>query len=221
MNNAFEKCNVKADANSAKILQVSMYGASFTQGVWAQGADIRLKVEIPEKQYTEIYEATDNSPKSAMRAMAYAIHQITWDIINDSVIQDHILCKGEDLQAEESKKIQEERKRLEEEAQAKITIKYIGCYKDNQAVPGMLGVSLPGRDINGFTTYSSSLTNELCISICKEKGFKYAGTQYRTQCFCGNDYGSYGKANNCNMKCAGNIDQICGGFWANSVYQSE
>ena len=85
----------------------------------------------------------------------------------------------------------------------------------------IVGVSLTGRDINGFTTHSNRLTNELCISMCKEKGFKYAGTQFSTHCFCGNQYGSYGEANNCNMNCSGNIDQICGGSWANSVYQSE
>ncbi len=221
MKNAFEKCNVIVDANSAKTLQVSMYGASFTQGVWAQGADVRLKVEIPDMLYTEIYEANDNSPKSSMRAMAYAIHQITWDIVNDPFIQDYILCRGEYLQTEESKKIQEERIRIAEKTQMKLKSHYVGCYKDKQDTPASFGVSLTGRDINGFTTHSNRLTNELCISMCKEKGFKYAGTQFSTHCFCGNQYGSYGEANNCNMNCSGNIDQICGGSWANSVYQSE
>lgn len=93
MKDAFEKCMVKVDTNSTKIIQVSMKKAEFTQGVWAQGADIQLKIDIHDKQYTEVYEAADNSPKSSMRALAYAIHVDTWKIINDPVIQDYILCR--------------------------------------------------------------------------------------------------------------------------------
>jgi hypothetical protein len=37
-------------------------------------------------------------------------------------------------------------------------------------------------------------------------------------CFCGNSYGKYGQAANCDMKCSGNAGEICGGSFANSVY---
>jgi hypothetical protein len=84
----------------------------------------------------------------------------------------------------------------------------IGCYKDDQTALAIFGISLPGRDINGFAVEGDNMTNELCISICKEKGFSYAGTQYSSQCFCGNEYGIYGKAQNCNMQCSGNSGQI-------------
>lgn len=40
----------------------------------------------------------------------------------------------------------------------------------------------------------------------------------RNQCFCGNSYGSYGTATNCNVTCSANPNENCGGFWANSVY---
>ena len=50
------------------------------------------------------------------------------------------------------------------------------------------------------------------------KGFHYAATQYRTQCFCGNSYDKYGAADNCDVKCAGDQSQTCGGGWANQVY---
>merc|ERR1712048_1229307 len=46
---------------------------------------------------------------------------------------------------------------------------------------------------------------------------RYAGTQFYKQCFCGNSFGKYGKAK-CSTKCPGNKG-ICGGGWANSVYQ--
>ncbi len=43
------------------------------------------------------------------------------------------------------------------------------------------------------------------------------------QCYCGNKYGSYGtaesKGKNCNKTCTKNVNEICGGHFANSVYQ--
>ena len=48
----------------------------------------------------------------------------------------------------------------------------------------------------------------------------YSGTQHSDQCYCDNSYGTYGSASNCNEKCAGNDDQICGGSWALSVYDA-
>lgn len=122
---------------------------------------------------------------------------------------------------EEEKRIQEERKRLDEEKQKKQRGTYLGCYKDDQTGLAMFGISLPGRDIGGFAIQSDRMTTELCISTCRERGFDYAGTQYGSQCFCGNNYGVYGKADNCTMQCSGNSGQICGGTWANSVYQAK
>jgi hypothetical protein len=119
---------------------------------------------------------------------------------------------------EQEKQLQDGRKIIEDEPK-KQSDPYIGCFKDDQKAWGIFGVSLPGRDINGLTIESNNLTNDLCISVCKGKGFSYAGTQYSTQCFCGNSYGSFGKSDHCDMECAGNPSQICGGRWANSVYQ--
>ena len=64
------------------------------------------------------------------------------------------------------------------------------------------------------------MTVEKCVTSCALKGFKFAGTQYGSQCFCGMTYGKYGTSNACSMHCAGNPDEICGGFWANSVYST-
>jgi hypothetical protein len=108
MKDAFEKCNVKVDNNSTKVIKIAMKKADFTQGAWTQGAAIQLKIDIPEKQYTEIYEANDNSPKSSMRAMAYAIHVDIWKIINDPVIQDYILCNAESIQSIKDQKEKDE-----------------------------------------------------------------------------------------------------------------
>ncbi len=40
----------------------------------------------------------------------------------------------------------------------------------------------------------------------------------RSQCFCGNSYGTYGLSTQCNMTCSGNKNEICGGIWANAIY---
>ena len=44
--------------------------------------------------------------------------------------------------------------------------------------------------------------------------------QYSIVCFCGNEYDTYGSAkeSQCNMKCDGNKNEVCGGDWVNSIY---
>ena len=88
--------------------------------------------------------------------------------------------------------------------------KYLGCYRDQS--------STSGRDLSGYFLNDSEMTTEKCASLCRDRGFLYAGTQFSNWCFCGNSYGRSGQANNCDMRCAGNNAQICGGSWANSVY---
>ena len=53
---------------------------------------------------------------------------------------------------------------------------YQGCYTDSGSA----------RVLAGKTTYDSKLTNEKCSVACK--GFTYFGTEYSTQCYCGNEY---------------------------------
>jgi hypothetical protein len=86
---------------------------------------------------------------------------------------------------------------------------YIGCYKDTSAF-----------DLDGFLQRSSSNTPQSCIATCRGKGFAYAAVQYGQSCLCGNSYGKYGKADNCNMPCTGDKGQFCGGYSANSVYST-
>ena len=60
-----------------------------------------------------------------------------------------------------------------------------------------------------------------CRQYCGSAGFDYAGVQFTKQCFCGNQYGQFGKADDsdCNMICKDGIN-ICGGGWRNNVYTS-
>ena len=88
----------------------------------------------------------------------------------------------------------------------------LGCFRD-QGDPNGTG----GRDLNGHAFNGPNMTGAVCRAECARRGFAYAGTQYSTWCFCGNQYGKSGEASNCNMPCAGNAQEICGGAWANSV----
>jgi len=90
-----------------------------------------------------------------------------------------------------------------------FSAQYLGCFKDNS-----------NRDVSGYFFTSNNMNTQLCVSECRKRGFSIASTQYGSQCFCGNSYGKYGSANNCNMACAGNGSQICGGTWANSVFKT-
>jgi hypothetical protein len=84
---------------------------------------------------------------------------------------------------------------------------FVGCYKDTNVF-----------DLDGFLERSRSNTPQRCIETCRAKGFKYAGVQYSESCLCGNSYGKYGAADNCNMKCTGDSSQICGGYSSNGIY---
>lgn len=84
---------------------------------------------------------------------------------------------------------------------------YVGCFKDTSDF-----------DLDGFLIRSSSNTPESCIAVCRNKGFAFAAVQYGESCLCGNSYGKYGAADNCNYKCTGDGGKICGGYNANSVY---
>jgi hypothetical protein len=86
---------------------------------------------------------------------------------------------------------------------------YIGCYKDTSAF-----------DLDGHLERSQSNTPQRCVEICKQKGFAYAAVQYGQSCLCGNSYGKYGPADNCNYPCTGDSSQMCGGYSANSVYST-
>ena len=84
---------------------------------------------------------------------------------------------------------------------------YLGCYTDAAT-----------RDL----AVNSGMTNAVpntCAEYCTESGYTYFGLQYHGQCFCDNDFGSYGESSNCDKTCTADPTVICGGGYANSVYQ--
>ncbi|KAK4167593.1 WSC domain-containing protein [Cladorrhinum sp. PSN259] len=83
----------------------------------------------------------------------------------------------------------------------------LGCWTDESS----LGRALTYRQnqVDG-----SSMTTESCLQACKSGGFPFAGTQYGGECYCGVVIGNgtfSAPAEECNMPCNGNSDEICGG----------
>lgn len=106
---------------------------------------------------------------------------------------------------------------------------YIGCFKDkvddignnSTDTENVTATLLSGRALSGYGNYSSDMTTEKCQDLCHEKGFKFAGLQNSSACYCGNSgFDKYGRnENSCTMKCSGNENQICGDQSSNSIYE--
>jgi WSC domain-containing protein len=89
--------------------------------------------------------------------------------------------------------------------------RYLGCFVDHSS-----------RVLNGHSKYGdASMTNGKCQSLCRNKNFSYAGTEYSRECFCGNTRPttSVVAESNCNYKCNGNQQEMCGGYWHISIYK--
>ncbi|PIL32445.1 hypothetical protein GSI_05147 [Ganoderma sinense ZZ0214-1] len=87
----------------------------------------------------------------------------------------------------------------------------LGCYNDSvnaRALP--TGVNVPGN-----------FTVEGCTEACFEADFPLAGMEFADQCFCSTAIANGGApiaASLCNMACAGNSTELCGGPNALNVY---
>jgi len=55
--------------------------------------------------------------------------------------------------------------------------------------------------------------------ICRDEGYKYSGTQWSRECFCGDDDTNHLQHGDgeCDHVCAGDDTQICGGVWSMNV----
>ncbi|KAF3055332.1 Glucan 1,3-beta-glucosidase [Trichoderma lentiforme] len=90
-----------------------------------------------------------------------------------------------------------------------------GCYTDSVNARALIAEGVP----NGPT----SMTVEACQSVCKSLGYVLAGLEFADECYCGNSLANGntiapdGNAG-CNMNCAGNAAEICGGSNRLSLY---
>ena len=92
MSDAFNRIGIKTNQTSTKVIQISMEKIGNSYSFLNYTAEAQLKIILPEKKYTRVYSHSDTTPKGLPIATAYTIHAITWQIINDPVIQDYLLC---------------------------------------------------------------------------------------------------------------------------------
>ncbi|XP_018325913.1 xylosyltransferase oxt isoform X2 [Agrilus planipennis] len=92
--------------------------------------------------------------------------------------------------------------------------KALGCFKDKNN----------SRLLSGFyAKYEKTNSPEHCLGICLQSGFPFAGVQYANECFCGTDKPpSSAKLpdSSCNMKCSGNVNKVCGGYFTINVFET-
>ncbi|KAH8882066.1 glycoside hydrolase [Thozetella sp. PMI_491] len=89
----------------------------------------------------------------------------------------------------------------------------LGCYSDASSRT-LVGLQIAAASNLNTPTY--------CADQCGAAGFKYAGVEYTSQCFCGNQIESTASKINesqCNMACSGDSSLLCGGIWALDLLQ--
>jgi glucan 1,3-beta-glucosidase len=90
-----------------------------------------------------------------------------------------------------------------------------GCYTDSVNARALIAESVSGGP--------TSMTVEACQTACKSLGYILAGLEYADECYCGNSLANGatiapdGNAQ-CNMKCAGNAGETCGGSNRLDIY---
>ncbi|KAL0943138.1 WSC domain-containing protein [Colletotrichum truncatum] len=83
---------------------------------------------------------------------------------------------------------------------------YLGCFTDN---PG-------ARTLNVPMTIDGGVTAANCLAACSKNNYLYAGVEYSSECYCGNNLLNGGGLasdgeKQCDMLCAGDSKFICGG----------
>jgi tetratricopeptide (TPR) repeat protein len=90
----------------------------------------------------------------------------------------------------------------------------MGCYIDV--------FSAADRDVASSLFLDDGMTPGVCEKLCGQHGYSVFGLQYSNECWCGETFGKYGKAEKdeeCDMRCKGDTDIFCGGELRNSVYR--
>ena len=79
------------------------------------------------------------------------------------------------------------------------------------------------RTLSGRYEVNEEMTIEMCLSICRDGGYPYAGLKWQIECFCGDEPDSgfiWRLPKNCNKMCAGDSNQNCGGSNAISIWST-
>jgi len=105
---ALIKCNLDINDSSDKTIEVSFYEGtafgSYSFLWWSWGAEIWIKISIPEINYTRIYKAEDwAGADHVFFPIAGVIHLAIWQFIEDPVFQDYARCRITDEQLDSLK----------------------------------------------------------------------------------------------------------------------
>lgn len=95
MEDALKRCRVKIDPKSQKVIYVSFKNLVITKDSTFRKSHLEMDIGIPEKQYIQAFSASQQENglnASFTRTTASNIHILTWDVIQDPIIQDYILC---------------------------------------------------------------------------------------------------------------------------------
>lgn len=93
---------------------------------------------------------------------------------------------------------------------------YLGCYADGTVVSGSTLRALPTQ-----LSYAGTLTKTSCANAAAAAGLAFFGMQNGNLCFGGNNLvvaQAQGVSASCNVACAGDSSQVCGGAGANVIW---
>jgi len=81
------------------------------------------------------------------------------------------------------------------------------------------------RALNGGVTESLELmTVDTCLAYCAGGNYAFAGLEYTKECYCSQLLSALSAKlpeSSCNLACAGNSSQVCGGSLALTVYKAQ
>ncbi|XP_062571207.1 uncharacterized protein LOC134233240 isoform X2 [Saccostrea cucullata] len=88
---------------------------------------------------------------------------------------------------------------------------YLGCFEDQRE-----------RVLSNYIISEELMTVERCRNYCSKKNTKFYGVAFRRECFCGDVLRTRNRKpeSECNMKCSGDANQICGGAWRLNIYRN-
>ncbi|CAL4109821.1 unnamed protein product [Meganyctiphanes norvegica] len=89
----------------------------------------------------------------------------------------------------------------------------MGCFVDSR----------DKRILRGHGMQLKHNTPALCVDVCFQRGYMFAGVQYGKECFCGNDElpeHDNVPEGDCSMDCVGDNKIKCGGYLRISIYQT-
>eukprot|EP01059_Diplonema_ambulator_P031125 TRINITY_DN562_c0_g2_i1.p1 TRINITY_DN562_c0_g2~~TRINITY_DN562_c0_g2_i1.p1 ORF type:complete len:887 (+),score=180.57 TRINITY_DN562_c0_g2_i1:316-2661(+) len=91
------------------------------------------------------------------------------------------------------------------------TYSYAGCYADLR--------NSADRALPLLAFWDDGCTVEECVAVCDSRGYKLAGLQFRSQCYCGDTIATPMVSEwQCRMECKGNASEICGYAYRYSLY---